>query len=128
MSQSRREVINNLAKNIFNVVKLKGFHTHPLSEKEKIEIFPSYIANLHSEISELWEAYRNNKLFEDCNKADKMEALGLKRLNCLEEELSDEIIRCLDIAYEFQLDIGQAILDKLEYCKTREWKHGGKRV
>jgi NTP pyrophosphatase (non-canonical NTP hydrolase) len=127
MSQSRREVINNLAKYVFNVVKLNGFHTHTLSEKEKLDIFPSYVANLHSEISELWEAYRNNRLFEDCDKADKMEALGLKRLSCLEEELADEILRCLDIAHEFQVDIGQALIDKMKFNETREWKHG-KRV
>jgi NTP pyrophosphatase (non-canonical NTP hydrolase) len=50
--------------------------------------------------------------------------MNLKRLSCLEEELADIIIRCLDTAHTFNLDIGRAILDKCEYNKTRPWMHG----
>jgi NTP pyrophosphatase (non-canonical NTP hydrolase) len=127
MSQSRQEIINNLAKYIYKIAKEHGFHELDYFQDRRLQMLPSFLMNLHAEISEIWEAYRNNSLFEDCNKAIKMEQLGLKKLNALEEELADIIIRCLDTAHTFNLDIGRAILDKCEYNKTREWKHG-KRV
>lgn len=129
MSQSRQQVINNLAKYCYNVVKSKGFHDVSMWDAyDKVDLLPSYLMNIHSEISELWEAYRNNSLFNPCNKAKKMKKMGLMSLTCLAEELADIIIRCLDVAHEFEIDIGTAIIHKMKYNETRPYKHGGKRV
>jgi hypothetical protein len=44
----------------------------------------------------------------------------------MEEELADIIIRAMDTACVFGLDIGNAVKLKHEYNKTRPHKHGGK--
>lgn len=54
------------------------------------------INNIHGEISEAWEAHRAGKLDQPCDKAEKMKALGLRPLTCLEEEVADIVIRSLD--------------------------------
>lgn len=101
-----------------------GFH-----EGEKVgsrEQVASFVANIHGEVSELWEAYRAGKLDEPCDKAAKMSAMGLRPLTCLEEEIADIIIRCLDTAVTHGIDIEQAIYVKHAYNGSRPFKHGGK--
>ena len=58
-----------------------GFHA-PGTNNEP----PSWVANLHGEVSEFWEAYRRGTLKNPCDKK------GLD-LTCAEEELADIIIR-----------------------------------
>jgi hypothetical protein len=76
--------------------------------------------NFHAEISELWESYRKDQLDNPCDKG-----IGL---TCEEEELSDIIIRVLDWCAYKGIDIDKAITYKIHYNKTREYKHGGKKV
>lgn len=44
-----------------------------------------------------------------------------------EVELADAMIRILDIAEEWELDLEGAIREKLDYNKTRGYKHGNKK-
>lgn len=91
--------------------------------REAVAVFCS---NLHSEVSELWEAYRDGKLNAPCAKAAKMLDLGLPPVTCAEEELADIVIRCLDTADALGVDLMRAIAAKHVYNTTREPKHGGK--
>jgi NTP pyrophosphatase (non-canonical NTP hydrolase) len=77
-----------------------------------------WIANLHGEVSELWEAYRNRTLFLPCDKACD--------LTNAEEELADTAIRCMDTAVSLGVDLGRAIRIKSEYNRGRPRLHGGK--
>lgn len=43
-------------------------------------------------------------------------------------ELADCIIRIFDLAGRFQLPVIKALFDKVEYNKTRSFKHGGKSI
>lgn len=43
-------------------------------------------------------------------------------------ELADIIIRVLDIAGQWNIDIGTALVDKHAYNKSREHRHGGKKL
>lgn len=43
-----------------------------------------------------------------------------------EEELADVVLRVMDYAEKFDLDIAEAIIAKAEYNKTRPIRHGGK--
>lgn len=43
-------------------------------------------------------------------------------------ELADIIIRVLDIAGYYGIDMEAAVLEKHEYNKTRPYKHGGKKL
>ena len=113
--------ISELAEHFWLVAKSKGFHDEPVPMAVST-------ANLHSEVSELWEAFRNNKLQEPCDKAVKMKALGLPELTCIEEELADIFIRCLDTARENGVDLAKAVIAKDSYNQTRPHKNGGKAV
>lgn len=110
--------LNKYSKYIYKIAKKKGFHTK--------DIFGNFIANLHGECSELWEVYREDQLSDLCDKSKKMKKLGIKPLTCLEEELADIIIRTLDIAYVFDVDIEKAIKSKMKYNENRGYRHGNK--
>ena len=81
---------------------------------------------MHGEQSELWEAARKGKLHAPCDKAEQMVAKGLPSLTCVEEELADIIIRTLDNAAEFNVDIAKAVAVKMAFNSGRPFQHGGK--
>lgn len=111
--------LNELAEHVWNTAKGKGFHDEPVP-------LAVSTANLHSEVSELWESFRAGTLREPCDKAAKMAELGLRPLTCIEEELADVVIRALDTARENGVDIARAVSVKDAYNQTRPHKNGGK--
>lgn len=62
-----------------------------------------------------------------CDKAERMDELGLLPLVNLEEELADIIIRVLDTSKRLDVNIERAVENKHKYNKSREHRHGGKR-
>ncbi len=102
----------------------KVFRQHPWPiTRENMAVFD---VNLHGEVSELWEAFRDGRINARCDKAEKMEALGLPALTCAEEEIADIIIRALDTANALGVDVRRAIAVKHAYNTTRPILHGGK--
>lgn len=95
--------------------------------KGRIDV-ATFCTNLTGEISELWEAYRTGDLDKPCNKAAKMKALGLPELTCAEEEIADILIRTLDTAEFWSLDISRAMKAKHLYNASRSFRHGNKRA
>jgi hypothetical protein len=69
-----------LATHVHAIAASKGFHDEPVP-------MAVACANLHGEVSELWEAYRRGMLDKPCDKKTA------EPLTCLEEELADIIIR-----------------------------------
>lgn len=120
-------VLREVAQEMYENSKVHGFHDeetpilhsnpdiNDLTLKQRIG---TWIANLHGEVSELWEAYRNRKLFLKCDKACD--------LTFAEEELADIAIRCMDTAVALGVDLGKAVSIKSEYNRNRAYKHGGK--
>lgn len=91
--------------------------------------FAAGIANIVEEIAELWTAFRKHELNELCDKAEKMKALGLRPLTCMEEEGADLIIRAVQLMRRFGVkNIEECVHIKNELNKSREHKHGGKLV
>jgi len=103
----------------------KGFHADDdkMSERERLSVANN---NIIGEVSELWEAYRDGKLREPCDKAARMVEMGLRPLTCIEEELADIHIRNCDNAASFGVDLQSAAEIKHAYNGTRVYKHGGK--
>ena len=81
---------------------------------------------MHSELSEALEAYRNAKGIEwldapgDCFADEKPEGVFV--------ELADTLIRICETCDHYEIDLEKIIRLKMAYNRTREFKHGGKKI
>ena len=87
---------------------------------------PVKLVMIHSEVSEALEEYRNTPpecevsyLYYSAD-SDKPQGFGV--------ELADIVIRVLDLAEMLGMDLTDLILTKMEYNRSRPYRHGGKRV
>jgi len=69
---------------------------------------PETLCLIHTEVSEAMEAYRNNDMAN------------------FQEEIADIVIRCLDAAEGYGIDLEKEIQIKHEKNKKRPYRHGGK--
>ena len=72
--------------------------------------FPTDIALLHSEVSELFEAWRKDQLGH------------------MAEEAADVFIRLIDTCDRSGINLATAYFEKCRKNRTRSYRHGGKRV
>ena len=104
--------LNELRDKAYQNARDKGFYDQGRPN------MAAYCANLHGEVSELWEAHRKGMLDKPCDK--------MAELTCLEEELADVLIRCFDMAGALNVDLDAAVAEKMRYNSTRSYRHGGK--
>lgn len=72
--------------------------------------FGDDVALLHSEVSEAYEGYRNGDMAN------------------VAEELADVLIRLLDTAKRYDIDLDHEVAKKLEKNRKRGYRHGNKVV
>ena len=128
------QVLNLLRDYVALNAKQHGFKDAPEGIPEEVWQSPAldviraavYSSNQHGEASEFWEAARKGSLSKPCDKAKDMIALGLPPLTNAQEEIADEIIRALDKAAEFKVDVSEAVAVKMAFNAQRPHKHGGK--
>jgi NTP pyrophosphatase (non-canonical NTP hydrolase) len=94
--------LNDYCKEAFTTALLKGWHDKPRE-------FGTYIALMHSELSEALEADRRYE--------------GIDRVS---EELADVMIRIFDWCGFMGIDLEKVVSEKMDKNKGREYKHGGK--
>ena len=117
--------LNKLAEMVHRLAWEKGWHN--LTENEDAFIERS-CNNLHDEVSELHEAWRNNHLHCDCDKAELMRSLGIEPLSCFEEEMADILIRVLDNCIKLGIkDIESIVRRKHNFNSFCPIRHGGKK-
>lgn len=121
MTSDQEYVINQIAIEAYQNAKSKGFHD---KDGDVVADYARWSANLHGEVSELWEAARKGELNKPCDKASFMEDQLGESLTCEEEELADIIIRAFDTSVARGISIGRAIRVKMAYNATRSHMHG----
>lgn len=122
--------LNEIASIVHNLAKEKGWHD---DQETEIQYIQRCVANIHAEVSELWEAVRNgihngpsDKKIWYTRDVDEKGEESYTYMTNLEEELSDIIIRSLDMAARLNIDIHRAVACKHGYNKERPIRHGGK--
>ena len=100
----------------FEISADHGFHDddEAMSLEEKGAI---RLALIHSEVSEALAELRKTGDEWEPSEHD------LDGVNALEEELADIIIRVADMAATLGLDLSNAIVEKMEYNRSRPYKH-----
>ena len=117
MNKEQKEAINVVTSEMYEIAAAHGFHATD-GKKISVERMAIFCANLHGEVSELWEATRKGTLGEPSDKN-----CGLTNG---EEELADIAIRVMDTAFSICVDLGLAIELKAKYNSGRPFMHGKK--
>lgn len=127
--------IPELVSEAYETAKSKGWH-------EEERSLPEIIALMHSELSEALEDYRTGRALEEVYYEEssmpvithgrevgwKEEARVILKPCGIAIELADVIIRIADTCGSLGIDLERALRMKMDYNKTRPYRHGGKKA
>lgn len=119
--RNKKMNIFKLQTEVWKIAEEKGWH-----EGRQIE-FGEFIALCHSELSEALEVFRvcGNAGIAQTEFVEQIEP-GEFTPRGVPIELADVILRILDYSETHGINIQKAIETKMEFNKTRPYRHGGK--
>jgi NTP pyrophosphatase (non-canonical NTP hydrolase) len=110
--------MNNL--NDFVNASYKNAVEHGWWEEERS--FGDLIALIHSELSEALEDYRNGYKPTEIYYENGVKPCGVPT------ELADVLIRIFDLCGRYGIDLDAVVKEKMEYNRTRPFRHGNKKM
>ncbi len=78
-----------------------------------------------SELAEAFEEYRNGKKMDEVYYSKDTQ--GINKPEGIPSEIADVIIRLLDICGFYNINIGEMVMEKHLYNKSRPYRHGNKK-
>lgn len=114
LREQAHTVFERMQEEVFRLNRSKGWFDEDRSVGDMVAL-------LHSEVSEVLEAYRAFN-FQD---ATNISGLGNKPEG-VGAEMADCLIRLLDMAKRWDIDLPSEFTRKMAYNWTREYRHGGK--
>ena len=85
------------------------------------------VALIHSEVSEMLEAYRVWGYDDATPESDSLDS-PLMKPEGVGSEVADVFIRLLDFCYRHNVDLSKEFFRKMAYNETRGYRHGGKKI
>jgi NTP pyrophosphatase (non-canonical NTP hydrolase) len=90
--------------------------------------FEADVSLLHSEVSEMFEAFRQWGLDDATHQFAIRDGESIPKPEGVGSEAADVLIRLLDTCDRYGIDLRQEYNRKLAHNRTRGHRHGGKRV
>lgn len=121
--EDARAVFRAMAEEVEACNREKGWYEHDRT-------FGEDVALLHSEVSEMLEAYRDHGT-EDAtgaNWSDHPDEITNPKPEGVGSEAADILVRLLDTCARYDLDLFAEWRRKVNYNWTRPVRHGGKRL
>lgn len=84
--------------------------------------FGEFVALCHSELSEALEEHRNSHSLTEISFGPDGKPEGIP------VELADVMVRIFDFCGAHNIDLRQALYEKMEYNTVRPYRHGGKTI
>jgi NTP pyrophosphatase (non-canonical NTP hydrolase) len=113
------DTLRQLQAEAWEINEAHGFH-----DGIDARSFVEKLALIHSEVSEALEEWRAGHAFTEVyyGGVDHLKPEGIPI------ELADVVIRVLDLAAIYDIDLEDAVLTKMAFNRGRPFRHGGKKA
>lgn len=117
LREQAHTVFERMQEEVFRLNSSKGWFDEDRSVGDMVAL-------LHSEVSEILEAYRSWKFDEPLSPGD----LGTGKPEGVGSEMADCLIRLLDMAKRWEIDLPAEYTRKMAYNWTRPYRHGNRHL